>query len=1364
MTRTRRLRAALAAALVAGLCLGPVAPAAVGQEQADETAAADPVPTDGTAGASDPAPTPDPAQAPTPDLAEDPDPAGGPASGTVPASDPDADAAPTGTRPEATAATAPVVLTGPTDATVLPGEPARFEVTVAGEPAPTVAWETRAPGASDWEAAGSGAALTLSSVTYGMSGTQVRARATNAAGEAITDPATLTVTLPDGLSLTAPAEVVLGQETVVRATQVPRGTYRVVLVTEHGQEVVLAAGIGSTQRITEAWERAVPVDHLLASDGDLTLLRPGAAWLELRGAARTDPPLAVSAELLLTADAAETAAPRIVTQPQPVVRDGGVAEVTVTGDPGTAFTVYWQEDVRGTGEWETTARRFGAEVNTHRFTPGANPGHRVRAVLASRHGLVVSQAVGLVAPAAPTLVTDLPDVVVVGSAATLTLRAVADGAPAPEVAWSASADGRTWRPVTGTVTTELRPDGWRTTATVSVPAREAATAYRATFTNASGQVTTATVTVVVSDSDVPVRVTAHPVSATVEAGEPVTFTAAATGVPAPQVGWERSTDGGATWHALRGATGTSHTIDAVTAPRAGESPHRFRAVFTNRSGTATTQAAVLTVTPRENVREHCGTSYGPAGHAGVPFCFRGPEKVVVGQDITITGTGGYLATDGVTGSVVNFFLDAEYSGDPNTVFSRRTVTNPATGAVIDDRRTHAAVQARADGTWTVTIPWPTVDTVSPSADPAARYTAEELAALFAPGTSHTIRMLTGSLLSSPADRQRGASLAFTVVTSLTDDVPVTRPTYEHQQFVSTVPGDQAVAWVQQNVGGSGIALSGTGWLTADRLWGSTLLVRLLDEHGEPYPGGTDTTDPSVWRSIRVDESGTFATTVPLPAGVGAGDHVAVELTTLAGTELGDVARHWVSAPLVVDGVPYLPDGQGGSCTAAPTEYALELAPGMTVPAANVGGTIRLVGTGWCNLVGGGSLIAVKINAGGFQHLPGATAAHFDANLGRETGPSPTELARTNKTIWYVIEADDRGSFDVRIPLPTRTSSIPGFSEGAYTLQLLTRAISADPYYAGSRPDPSRTVRTAEFTVVGEGEPLDDVTLGEPTEAPEPLHVDDLTEDRRGGVALTAFADRWEVTVPAAEPGDWVYLNVYDGPSPRFPWSTWFRLDADRRAVAPLPASLPTGTVTVTVQDRQAGLLGWTTTTVTAPDPGRPPVTGSTATVRPAGDPEPPVPGYDDLTDELAGTVTVVPADAGHLVTAPDVPAGEWLGLVLYLESSAVVPIGWARADEEHAVTVEIAGLPDGLHKLAVVDTASELVGWDTLGEAATEAAPAETAPVAAPPPSLPPAEAVAVLTGPVTDTLTYVLLAAALLLLAAAGTGTILLRTPVRAT
>ncbi|MDR7182985.1 hypothetical protein J2X85_000008 [Microbacterium trichothecenolyticum] len=91
--------------------------------------------------------------------------------------------------------------------------------------------------------------------------------------------------------------------------------------------------------------------------------------------------------------------------------------------------------------------------------------------------------------------------------------------------------------------------------------------------------------------DVAPAVTTQPTSASVTEGADATFTAAASGTPAPSVKWQSSTNG-TDWSDVSGATSASLTVPAVTLAQSGA---QYRAVFTNAAGSATTNSVQLTV-------------------------------------------------------------------------------------------------------------------------------------------------------------------------------------------------------------------------------------------------------------------------------------------------------------------------------------------------------------------------------------------------------------------------------------------------------------------------------------------------------------------------------------------------------------------------------------------------------------------------------------------------------------------------------------------------------------------------------------------------------------------------------------------------
>ncbi|HSL28108.1 MAG TPA: MBG domain-containing protein [Anaerolineales bacterium] len=88
--------------------------------------------------------------------------------------------------------------------------------------------------------------------------------------------------------------------------------------------------------------------------------------------------------------------------------------------------------------------------------------------------------------------------------------------------------------------------------------------------------------------------TTQPTNQTVTYGDNAVFTAAASGT-SPSLQWQQSTDSGANWNNIPGATTSPLTI---TTPGVSQSGTQYRAVFTNTCGTVTSNAATLTVNRR----------------------------------------------------------------------------------------------------------------------------------------------------------------------------------------------------------------------------------------------------------------------------------------------------------------------------------------------------------------------------------------------------------------------------------------------------------------------------------------------------------------------------------------------------------------------------------------------------------------------------------------------------------------------------------------------------------------------------------------------------------------------------------------------
>ncbi|MCU1589917.1 MAG: hypothetical protein JWP11_1173 [Frankiales bacterium] len=149
------------------------------------------------------------------------------------------------------------------------------------------------------------------------------------------------------------------------------------------------------------------------------------------------------------------------------------------------------------------------------------------------------------------------------------------------------------------------------TATLAgTPATGSGGAYPLSLSATNGVSPDGTQTLTLTVNEAP-AVTTNPADQDVNPGASVSFSAAASGYPAPTVQWQRSTDGGVSFADIGGATATTYTFTAAT----GDAGNQYRAVFTNVGGTATTTAATLTVSQAPTIGSANTTTFvvGTAG-------------------------------------------------------------------------------------------------------------------------------------------------------------------------------------------------------------------------------------------------------------------------------------------------------------------------------------------------------------------------------------------------------------------------------------------------------------------------------------------------------------------------------------------------------------------------------------------------------------------------------------------------------------------------------------------------------------------------------------------------------------------------------
>ena len=473
----------------------------------------------------------------------------------------------------------PLITTQPSSESVVSGTGATFTAAASGTPAPTVQWQLSTDGGGSWaDVSGATSATYALSAGTGQSGYEYRAVFTNAAGVATTNPATLTV-----------AAATVAAANAAAATAGPA-------VTLQPSSHTVISGAVATFTSAASGAPAPGVQWQVSTDG-------GTSWANLAGANSMSYSFtaslgqsgykyravftnvagsATSDPAALTVPTSNSA-PAITIQPasQSVFSGSGVTfTAAASGNPTP--TVQWQRSTDGGGSW---APITGETATSYSFTAGlAQNGYEYRAVFTNVAGSATTTPATLTVSAIGPGVTLQPASQAVLSGTFVTFTAAASGTPAPTVQWWQSSNGGlTWVAIGGATATSY---------SFTAAAGQNGYEYRALFSNIAGSVTTSAARLSVSVPNSAPTITIQPFSQTVAAGGSVAFNAAASGTPAPSVQWQLSTDGGANWGNVSGGSSPSYSFAAVSS----ENGYKYRAVFTNVLGNATTNPATLTVT------------------------------------------------------------------------------------------------------------------------------------------------------------------------------------------------------------------------------------------------------------------------------------------------------------------------------------------------------------------------------------------------------------------------------------------------------------------------------------------------------------------------------------------------------------------------------------------------------------------------------------------------------------------------------------------------------------------------------------------------------------------------------------------------
>ena len=360
-----------------------------------------------------------------------------------------------------------------------------------------------------------------------------------------------------------------------------------------------------------------------------------------------------SSAALLTVTPAPVA-PAITVQPSDqTVTAPATATFSVTAS-GTAPAYEWQSSGDGGATFVPVAGAPSQPTLALANTTPAQSGQRYRVRVSNAAGSVTSDAALLTVNAAPSApqFTMQPSAqsVVAGGAATFVVAVT--GTPAPTLQWrlggAALADGVQASGVCAGATVAGATSA--TLALSAVPLGCSGAVFSAVASNGvSPDATSAGATLTVSTSAAAPIVSLQPADISVVAPAAAGFTAAATGVPAPTVQWQQSSDAGVTWTNITGATSASYATPATVLADSGK---RFRAVFANASGSAISNAAVLTVTgapPAAALSQPQAVAFDAAGNAYVADTFNHTIRKVTPAGVvsTLAGLSGTAGnTDG----------------------------------------------------------------------------------------------------------------------------------------------------------------------------------------------------------------------------------------------------------------------------------------------------------------------------------------------------------------------------------------------------------------------------------------------------------------------------------------------------------------------------------------------------------------------------------------------------------------------------------------------------------------------------------------------------------------------------------------------
>ena len=471
------------------------------------------------------------------------------------------------------ASSGPIITLNPSGASVNSGSAVSFTASASGTPTPTVQWQVSTDFGSNYTNIPGATNTTLSfTAAANQHNTLYRAVFNNSVATAITIGAPLTVNSSPQV-VTQPFNQSTTSGGLVSFTATATGT-----PTPTVQWQVSIDGGATFTNVAGATNNTLSFNATAGQNNN-----------RYRAVFTNSVSTAVSNAPTLTV-AVSTTAPAITINPANIsISSGGTATFTAGASGNPTPTVQWQVSTDFGATYNNIA---GATNPTLSFTANTSQHNTLyRAVFTNSVTSATTSPAALTVSAttAAPLITVNPSDVHLSNSGTATFTAGASGNPTPAVQWQVSTDfGATYNNIAGATSTTL---------SFAANTSQHNTLYRAVFTNSVSTATSAAAGLFVTTTTAAPVVTLQPLSQTLSAGATATFTAGASGNPTPTVQWQISSNGGATFTNIAGATSTILGIPVS----AGLNGNQYRAVFTNSVSSATSAAATLQVSSTSNV-------------------------------------------------------------------------------------------------------------------------------------------------------------------------------------------------------------------------------------------------------------------------------------------------------------------------------------------------------------------------------------------------------------------------------------------------------------------------------------------------------------------------------------------------------------------------------------------------------------------------------------------------------------------------------------------------------------------------------------------------------------------------------------------